>query len=190
MIIGINGVKGAGKDTLGTYLADNYGFELLSFAALLKESFAALFDIPVEDLESLKNDPVAMVTLTYRSGLQIEMTVRTALQRYGTEAHRDVFGTDFWIEQAYRVHSLDYSKLYAWTDARFKNELLSVRTLGGINVRVDRTVAEDGDAHVSEEAPPAELIDYTLDNNRDIEWLLMQADALVMGRGLLPLVDA
>ena len=26
------------------------------------------------------------------------MTFREFLQRYGTEAHRDVFGKDFWLE--------------------------------------------------------------------------------------------
>jgi hypothetical protein len=160
MLIGINGFKGAGKDTVGDILVKHYGFTKLSFAAKLKQSVAALFDIPLEDVDRYKNLDASVVVMGK------SMSFRVFLQRYGTESHREVFGDTFWVEQLLPIPH--WSKKYVITDARFENELRAVREYDGYNVQVVRPGIE-GDGHASEVAPHAKLIDYVITNEEPLE---------------------
>lgn len=181
MIVGLTGKKGAGKDMVGSYLVEQHGFVRVSFAAPLKESVAALFDIPVEQLETWKNDPHAIVSI----GIAVEegwmvggrtMTVRQFLQRYGTEAHRECFGDGFWIDLAaaeIRHKAFQQNLNVVVTDVRFDNEAELIRTLGGQVVRIWRPEAEHSDdSHASEQLPQA---DYAIVNNRSPEFAFHQA---------------
>ncbi len=184
MLIGLNGLKGSGKDTVGSYLVDRYGFEQLSFAAKLKESAAALFDVPMEVWEQTKNDPQARVILHTGSSYfdNPAITVREFLQRYGTEAHRSVFGSDFWVDQA--MEGIDPNKNYIFTDARFENELQRIKSLGGYNVQILRPELTNEDSHASEVPPPKELIDYALVNGSDFDALYTQVDEFMEWLGI------
>lgn len=189
MIIGVNGFKGAGKDEIANYLVSKYGFEKASFAALLKQSVANLFDISLEDIEAWKNSPAMKVKIvgpSFPAARDIkthsEMTFRNFLQRYGTEAHRDVFGYEFWVDNL--MKSLDVEKDYVIPDARFDNELKAVRSFSGYNWMVERPgyVGED---HASEIAPHPDLIDYYISNHGSISILKEQVDsALRKARGI------
>lgn len=180
MIIGLTGKKGSGKDTVGSYLVEQHGFVRVSFAEPLKSSVAALFDLPVKQIEKWKNDPHAVVAL----GLKVEdgwilgdeMAFRAFLQRYGTEAHREQFGDDFWVEQGKRAirdaKSLGAAGIVV-TDVRFDNEADAIRSMGGSIVRVFRPEAERGDdSHASEQLPQA---DFALVNTGTFEYLYDQA---------------
>jgi hypothetical protein len=184
MIIGLNGLKGSGKDTVGQYLVDNWGFEHASFAKKLKESAAALFGIKPETWEEWKNDPRRRILLyeaatdDWYPNLKAEsgtvtLTVRAFLQRYGTEAHRTIFGSDFWVEQA--MKGIDPNKKIVFTDARFENELERIKSLGGYNVQILRPGLFTEDSHVSEAPPPPHLIDYAIDNDGGFDRLYEQA---------------
>ena len=183
MIIGLNGFKSAGKNTVGEYLEDKYGFEQASFAAKLKESAAALFDMPPEDWEWGKNDPNATVSIDIvKSSVEQyqfkkSITVREFLQRYGTEAHRDVFGTDFWVD--YAMKGIDPNKNIVFTDARFENELQRIKSFGGYNLQVLRPSLFTSDSHASEVPPPQHLIDYAVDNHGSFEDLYAQVDDFI-----------
>src|SRR6516165_2411699 len=109
MLIGLTGLKGVGKDTVAAILVKDYNYERRAFADPLKKSVAALFDIPFHMVDKLKNDPSIRVTLVKHdygldqmrwAGHGNDLTFREFLQRYGTEAHRDVpeMGHDFWVE--------------------------------------------------------------------------------------------
>lgn len=181
MIIGVNGNKGSGKDTVGQYLVDNYGFERLSFAAKLKESAAALFEVDPSVWEELKNDKDARVILEAPSDVfdgkwaKIDIDVRTFLQRYGTEAHRDIFGYDFWVEALLGDYQISEKRDFVVTDARFDNELYRIQVLDGLTVRIERPGTE-GDGHASEIPPRKELIDYTINNSGTLEDLYASVD--------------
>ncbi len=183
MLIGLNGLKGSGKDTAGSYLVDEWGFERLSFAAKLKESAASLFNIDPELWEELKNDDTAFVQLGRNTGPFdptkniSSISVRVFLQRYGTEAHRDVFGTDFWVDHA--LKGVDPNKNYVFTDARFENELQRIKSLGGYNLQVVRPGLSSSDSHASEIPPPSYLIDYSVDNDGDFQRLHEQLDDFI-----------
>jgi hypothetical protein len=140
-------------------LQEVYGFQQVSYAAKLKESVAALLDIPVDQVEHYKEIDASLAFL----GRPISF--RVFLQRYGTEAHRSVFGTDFGVDQLFTkgVHTFA-GKAVCITDARFENELYAVHQAGGFNVRIIRPgVVSDG--HASEKEPPAHLIDHTIYND-------------------------
>jgi hypothetical protein len=177
-LIGLNGLKQSGKDTTGHILVEQHGFVRASYAALLYESVAALWGVPVEMLDKLKSDPRVTLTLSWPTGLADEegvpymqdktFTLREHLQRYGTEAHRNIFGFDFWIEQCWQF--LDPGTDYVFTDARFNNELAAIKAQGGSNIRVERPGLEaDGDTHASEAPPDPALIDAVLTNDGTIE---------------------
>ena len=173
MIIGINGFKGSGKDTAGGYLWNKHKILPQSFAYRLKKSAAALFNINPHDWETYKNDDNIFVMLGKNMGPTSEamnisnMSARVFLQRYGTEAHREVFGTDFWVMEA--IAPLDLAKSYSFTDARFKNELEAIKSLGGYNLQILRKKTDASDGHASEVRPPIHLIDYQIHNDGTIE---------------------
>lgn len=191
MIIGFTGKLGSGKDTAGARLARLVNLETvrLSFAAPLKESAAALLDIDPIDWETYKNDPEVKIHLTvgFRETptyvasdwdadgnpivFEVEepnvirtFTAREFLQRYGTESHRDVFGGDFWVEQAMRNYHRTPDTLYYVTDVRFANEAAAVRGLGGVIIRVLGENEETG-THASEAGVPDKYITFEIDNS-------------------------
>lgn len=164
MIIGLHGKMGSGKNTAALRLAQIAPPVVeVSFAAKLKESAAALIGCTVADLELWKNDPSKCVAVGgLYDGLGFQQTrvftVREYLQRYGTEAHRDVFGADFWLDAALPVPPEHRGKIADWygdalyvvTDVRFPNEAVRVRELGGIVVGVRGPETDTGN-HASEQ---------------------------------------
>lgn len=179
MILGLHGKMRSGKNTVAERLKLYSPLPVVevSFAAKLKQSAAALLDVPVTSLETAKNDPYARVALVYlepggSNDILASQTVREFLQRYGTESHRDVFGADFWLDAALplkfgtvgpeRGHFPDPygDALYVVTDVRFPNEAQRVRDLGGVMVKVVGPETDTG-SHASEQELDC---DYTLDN--------------------------
>lgn len=166
MLIGLHGRKQAGKDTvyqrLSYLLRNEARVERASFADLLYESAAALFSVSRDVLDRAKSDPWSRVTMV-AGGNAHEMNVRTFLQRYGTEAHREVFGDDFWVEQVDLEHE---GRIVVVTDVRFANEARAVRKAGGHVVLVvgPDEVQFASDDHASESLLPSSLIDATLHN--------------------------
>jgi hypothetical protein len=185
MLIGLTGRAGAGKDTVHETLVELYGDQLpverRSFADPLYESAAAALGVTVNDLRRWKNDPDVLIDVSGSGDAypHSRQTVRQFLQRYGTEAHRDVFGEGFWTD------AVDLAghrgTLVAVTDVRFVNEAEAVRAAGGIVVRV-LGPNEGPVTHPSERPLPATYVDYVLhnairDDNR--RYLRKQVAALV-----------
>lgn len=194
MLIGLNGFKNAGKDTVADFLVRNHGFEKISFAASLKESAAALFEIDPSDWDEYKNDDTVLVALLHTNpqGFRdddipiVEITARKFLQRYGTEAHRSVFYDDFWIDALLPSTQEDFNEWIAGrdvviTDARFPNELMRIRALGGKVVQVIRPALENNDEHVSEQAPDPKLVDVQIANVGSLEDLEVMTEITLLG---------
>jgi hypothetical protein len=192
-LIGLTGKMGAGKDEVYSRLRFVFGehiYRRASFADPLKKSVAALFDVSPEVLDAWKNEPQMRVSVLDLKGngrdLGRSFSVREILQRYGTEAHREIFGEDFWVEVA--MQELDRQRgkdammrvgpyTYVFTDVRFENEARAIEAAGGVIVRVLGINDDTGD-HASEAGVPDSFIDFEIDNtfrpDRDPE-LLMQA---------------
>jgi dephospho-CoA kinase len=206
MLIGINGALGAGKDTAGAYFVSAYGFNRIAFADLLKESAGALFGIDPDRWNEWKNDSSMEVLIQRNLSSEIgkaklygkeppvslphvRLTVREFLQRYGTEAHRDVFGYDFWIDQALMPYDDHVLENVVVTDVRFENEIEAVKKRGGYMMKVVRPET-GGDSHISERLFPNSMFDFVIHNDRTIQELYDRLDEVMQslsGRAQPPL---
>jgi hypothetical protein len=171
MILGLTGRAGSGKDTVYhrlNALVRPTVVERRSFADPLKRSVAALFNISVWQLEEMKNDNVSFVECYGQAiGEKREFSIRSFLQRYGTEAHRDVFGEDFWLDATLPLGTTaPEDTLVVITDCRFANEAKRVKDCGGV---VFEVVGPEGPMdpnaeHGSERALPNDLRDGYIHN--------------------------
>jgi len=187
MLIGLNGFKNSGKDTVGNILVDKYDFKKIAFADKIKESASALFGVPIEKWDEWKNDDKIFISV-FKSGENIWtpsknfeqwiFSARTFLQRYGTESHRDIFGENFWIDYALKdINKLDN---FVITDCRLENELKVIRDLGGSTIKIIRETNNPKDTHITELEPNTKFIDYVLYNNGTLIDLEKTVDEIVV----------
>lgn len=174
MLIGLTGKAGSGKDTACEYMlqwavAHNRRARRDAFADRLKLSAARIFtpDATLEEAlewaEWLKNDAVITVFQAGQRNAH-EISGRRFLQTYGTEAHREVFGMEFWVDQV--TENIDPDEITIITDVRFDNEAKAIREAGGEvwAIQRPRNVSID-DQHVSEQPISADLIDLLIIND-------------------------
>ena len=175
MLIGLHGKKQAGKDTVHERIVARFGegsnigadVVRVSFADKLYESAAAALGVDVDFLRRWKADPGAGLQLLIPDEPRFVgcITFREYLQNYGTEAHRDLFGTNFWVDNVDLSHE---GRIVVVTDVRFANEAQAVIDAGGTVVHVvgpdEVELAADG--HASEVTLPERYIDATLHNKK------------------------
>ena len=178
-IIGLSGYARSGKDTVARMIRDRVDgkVEIVAFADLIKLSAARALrmatspdDVGIDAVRRWADDfkDGWTVRIFDKWGNQVGgMNGRTFLQRYGTEAHRELFGDDFWVDQVDWGLDCDY---LIFTDVRFANEAQAIRERGGEVWRIERPTARAG-SHASERRLDAELIDFTLVNNKDLDHL-------------------
>jgi hypothetical protein len=104
---------------------------------------------------------------------------RRLLQVLGTEVGRDMFGMDFWVEQAFKnVYS---NSNIVFTDVRFPNEYSKIKYHLGKVFRVTKPGVEAVNAHKSE----TELDNFDFDgiivNDGSFENLHDTIDLLMKG---------
>lgn len=180
MIIAISGKKGSGKDTVGKiiqHIQPEYDWQIKKYAGKLKEVAGLILGIAPHNFEDegFKNSYLSLewnYTQDYfnQFGVKVgigehQMTIRTFLQRLGTEGGRAVH-PEIWINALYA----DYQCIPAdrapngwdcpnWliTDCRFPNEFKAAKDKGGFAIRIERDDIlrlgkEDTDKHPSETA--------------------------------------
>lgn len=202
ILIGLSGKRGSGKSTVGGFIKDwaqqnGQKAELQGFADRLKLSFARiwvpdatmeealLFCDTIKNVGSIKHDTILPNGLFDRFGVKNVISGREALQHYGTEAHRSVFGTDFWVDQLLPLDGNDSSAVPAWvskwspdasyaviTDLRFPNEADRILALGGFVFEIKRGELENQeDSHASEQPLGDEYFYGVFQNNETLEEL-------------------
>jgi hypothetical protein len=165
MLIGLTGRAQAGKDTVYERARHIYGdrVQRRSFADALYNSSAATLGVSEECLREWKSDPDITVEVHHRVYGPIQMlSVRQYLQRTGTEAHRDLFGEDFWVDHLDLSHDPD--TIVFVTDVRFDNEAQAIIDAGGYIVQVIGPETAD-DAHRSEAGVDPRLTEWVVDNS-------------------------
>ena len=171
MLIGLTGRKEAGKDTtfqrIEALYSDIWEVEKLSFAGMIYESAAASLGVTVEELHRWKSNPqIKICVIAGNSYLAKPITVRRFLQYYGSEAHRHIFGEDFWSDHVAQQIEDHAGKLAVVTDIRTPAEAQLVRDAGGKIVEV---LGRDFrlDVHETEQPLHPHLIDFVVDNSKD-----------------------
>lgn len=190
-LIALNGRAHSGKDTAYTMIdalvREQGGVtERICFADKLKLSgMRALGFNPSSTASAVAAADVlkehGYVTTTwkdeYNNLVKKSVSGREFWQLYGTEAHRDVFGKDFWVDAllprdpdflAYDYPGVD---VLVETTTRFPNEAERVLNLGGQVWRIDADVrlGRRQPAHESERRLPPEYITLTVPNNHSLE---------------------
>lgn len=189
MIIGLNGRLKSGKDTTYGIICEilepqSIEVKQVSFAKVLKLSAAASIGSTVANLENWKNDED--VYFTRPDGTTF--TAREYLQWYGTEAHRELFSDNFWVDvalpQPYSPEgnwhpSMAYEDaVYVVTDMRFPNEAQRVIDLGGHTVKVVREAETKFSNHPSEQNID-HMIEYFLDNTTTLDDLRKRTERML-----------
>lgn len=177
MLIGICGQKGAGKDTLGDYIIEKYGYSQYAFANPLKKIIKELFDLSDEQLfGSLKEtvDP------------RWNTTPRILMQYIGTELFRnqlkklipELSCENLWIRKFHDWYSKQADNNVIISDIRFIDEFDAVKQNGGLIIKVTRDL-EYSDDHISEQFFQTVEPNYTVENNGTMEELYIQIDDIL-----------
>lgn len=185
MLIGLTGKAGAGKDSVYDMILELEGdkmieIERVAFADLLKKSAAAALGVEVYHLDRWKREPFYRVQVTADGVPLRDLSVREFLQRYGTEAHRDIFGSDFWTDNVNLNHHRGMIRVV--TDVRMDNEARAVARSGGVMVKVNGPNEGVPDPHDTEAGVSLSRIDYLIHNiarNDDRRYLRSQVQNLL-----------
>jgi len=169
-VIGLAGLKGAGKDTVAAHLISMYGFTRVAFGDPLKAAIAAMFEVDPAFLEQRENKerPVEKV---------LGYTPRVLWQTLGTEWGRQIIDRDIWVKLANRkIRRLQDagSSLIVVPDVRFPNEIEFFRSLVGGAVWWIHRPGENNDTHASENSIDITMADDVIHNNGTIEMLYVQ----------------
>lgn len=137
------GFQGSGKNTVGEYLVEKYGYVGISFADALKDAVASIFCWDRNALEG--NTPESRewretIDTWWANKLDIpEFTPRWAMRNFGTDLMRTYFDKDIWIHNVERrIRDFGDRKVVVF-DGRFPNEIdLITEMFGGTSIRVKR----------------------------------------------------
>lgn len=200
MIIGISGKKQTGKDTVGHIIeclcseldvtdmkkafeegmGESFFSKVISvkFADKLKDMVCLLIGCSSEDLEDERFKNTQLDDIWWKEGEPI--TPRIMLQKLGTDAIRNHFHKDTWVnatlvdyDKQHMFRPMNENELPLWivTDMRFPNELKAIKDRNGITIRVNRlNIIQDN--HPSETALDESTFDYIIHNDGDMNDLV------------------
>jgi hypothetical protein len=143
MIIGVHGRIGSGKDTFVSAVQEVYPDKeivVLKFADVLKDVAELILGIPrirFED-QAFKNTflPAQWDTIS-PNGTRVRMTVRTFLQKLGTDAIRNGLHSETWVNATIaKITNAD--AIYVITDLRFPNEFYALKALNAKLIHINR----------------------------------------------------
>lgn len=197
-LISITGRIGSGKDTVAYIIQRLVAFNLKynpeyffddefrklsewkikKFAGSLKEIAGILTGIPVGNFEDQEFKKTKL-------GLEWgNMTVREFLQRLGTDAIRDNLYHNTWVNALFA--GIDEKSKIIITDTRFPNELIEVKSRGGVSIKVlrgDSTV--NINEHISESALDSADFDHIIYNNGSLEDLEKAIKEILIIEGII-----
>lgn len=206
-IIGLTGKAGSGKDTVAQIALEwceekGINAERVAFADPLKLSAARALgasktvtqEQAVQFCNELKEGgriKVELPTGPLDPIREYEISGREYLQWYGTEAHRDVFGTEFWVNATMepldeRFRELRAPDVVFITDCRFPNEAAAVNDRSGEVWEVVRPALEEAqrgvgqpgnqikldpkeEQHSSEAGLPEGAIEFQINNSGSLD---------------------
>jgi hypothetical protein len=184
-LIGITGAAGTGKDTLGNYLTERYGYRRQALADPVKELLNKRFGWTMEMWQDRywKELPQPQAGFHAEEGYESYVySPRTWAQWLGTEAGRDVHGEDIWIKLLFarwRDAGLPPTVI---TDVRFDNEANTLRTAGAQIIHLVRSGIVPVVGHASEGGVTRQPGDFVLYNNSSPEHMFLEASAMLQNK--------
>ena len=175
-LIGLTGKARSGKDTVGSYLAEEHGYRTYAMASPIKEACRVMFGW---DDRHLHGDLKEVIDPVYG------VTPREAMQKLGTEFGRGMINTKLWELRAGQEILKASNHLVVVTDIRFDNEAELIKKLGGVVINIERPNRDEikgVKAHQSEKGIKPELIDYNINNNDTLETLYSDTDFILRQR--------
>lgn len=170
-IIGIHGIKYAGKTTTGDWLNERFGHQGIAFATPVKRVVYIINSLlpsgrRVQEFVD-EHGWEGIKTLTGPVDKADYLECRRLQQATGTDAGREVLGVDIWANKA--SDQANFSDRFMFTDVRFDNEAQVVHDMGGFVLQVVRPDLV-ADEHSSEQGISAHLVHATVINQcRGIE---------------------
>jgi hypothetical protein len=166
-VIGIAGKKFSGKDTLGHFFVQKYGYEQIAYADPLKE-IGKIFGFTDEQLYGSKKEELDEFW---------QVTPRKFLQFVGTDMFRDHsdkispnMGINTWTNIVKKRIQENPNKYFVITDVRFPNEAELIKELGGTIIKLKRN-NDSNDEHASESLIESLPADFEFENNGTKEQL-------------------
>lgn len=148
MIIGISGYAQSGKDTVANHLVKNYNFVKISFADPIREALIRLDPkVTIADMRGVSLAS-AVSGMGWENVKADSPDTRELLQRMGTEVGREMFGKDFWVNQA-MLKAREHENV-VFADVRFENEVEAILEASGAVWRVSKPDVEAVNRHISE----------------------------------------
>jgi len=172
-LILINGKKRHGKDYLCDLLikllSTKYGITAarVAFADPIKEIIADTFNVSLEELEDFKNNGDVL----YEGNDKLEISFRTILQRFGTEAMKKQFGENVWADLGINSAIEIDKDVVIIPDFRFESEYNAAITKackdGAFNIITVKIYNDDivsTDTHASETELDSFNFDFKINN--------------------------
>lgn len=192
-LIGVVGFISSGKGTVGDLL-EQKGFIKDSFAKPLKDACAVMFGWPRDLLEGdteTSRQWREVPDLFWSEKMGKNFSPREALQLLGTEAGREVFHKDIWVNSLLKRSQ---GKDVVITDVRFKNEIGFIHKNDGIVIRVKRGDEPDwyedaitfnkGDRYIGWELAKDRLIEKGI-HQSETDWIGSKFDYVIENNGSL-----
>jgi hypothetical protein len=147
-------------------------WQVKKMAYKLKQIASILLNVPVAKFEDRDFKDIQLpVEWDY-------MTIRTFLQKLGTEAMREGLHQNTWANAFWSDFDEDNDH-WLITDIRFPNEYESVKDRNGIVIKVVRDIEIPKHEHESETALDSYRFDYVINNNKDINHLISEVETLL-----------
>jgi hypothetical protein len=157
-VVGISGKKRSGKDTMADMFVEK-GFERHAFAEPIKGAAKMIFNLTDEQVDGERKEDLDPYW---------ERTPREIMQHFGTDAFRETYGEDVWVDSFIQRLRLRLPSHAVVKDVRFPNEVTGLQERAGADViRIDASERLDSDDdHASETALDGyEGFDRTIRNN-------------------------
>ena len=160
MLIGLVGNIGSGKSTAAKYMVKGFSFKELCFAHPLKIACDSIFRYPKnwgkKATQKEKDDFVPGFYFTYRE----------FLQKFGTEFGRKIIQKNLWIKLLEKKLINGKCKNFVISDVRFKNECKFILAHGGILLKIERPVDDEGEHKIENAESVDKSIEFRIDNTK------------------------
>jgi hypothetical protein len=183
MIIGFGYKARAGKDTAGMWIQSKWDLQRTAFAENLKNAVKEIYGWTDDHVYGHLKEVVCPFW---------GVTPREVMQRFGTEACRDVLRQDIWIKSLERKvttpqtypgwPTASYGQGWVITDVRYPNEADAIHRWGGKVIQIirDNRDSISGEPHRSElSMNDYKDWDFTVYNNGTFEEFYAELDQMI-----------